>query len=623
MNNPPPDSAESTIPRNLESPPLGSAMFSDSQGFTVSGGTFTNITHHHAASVPSDRSPVSTRMIPLEDIDLRHEIRVDEDTGVVERVAVRRVYSARVEGRKSKFTVAIYQGDGAKEEWRRNIAKYTAIRHPNIIQIYGAASSCGIHATLFHDDLVPFQQYVDTYRYSHFATAYFYACRCLDFSAASYHVHYTSQLSLIWGNYTAWIRRSSGQLCAELVPPCTPQPELYYPGETRFHRISSASDTDLVVIESLTMYDYHNICFTNLSQFQTISISASMTVKPGTIVSRSPGHPLEDPVEIAYAPNMETFFYSRQTSDGMRGVAMEDGWTQFKSDDVFNGMIKLWIWFPPDCGQWLSQANHIFRHLRIQSNFEDYVFVHGMYFMLEVPGTREEPPAGFLFLCPLEDFKTSPSSFQWPDSPAFWSLDPSGDDQLALEEATRLGFPAFRCITKLRGKSWEASVYEGLRKFHLAKGFDPDTQDLARHLGRPLYQSVSEVNEAEEDWDADDDLNYTQTSIDSNAETSEQDDWDVDDESNYPQTSDNSDAEAYSEEDDNKSGSADCSFHHAPRNSNRVNHDHPALTARQSTTGQGDCEMRTLHDETPIVSGTFTFLMNAQLALICSSGYPG
>jgi hypothetical protein len=128
-------------------------MFSDSQGFTVNGGTFNNITHHHTASVPAGGSPVGTRMIPLEDIDLRHEIRVDRDTGVVERavvqrVAVRRVYSARIEGRKSKFMVAIYQGDYAQEvrgiafpdiseqpqqEWRGNIGKYTAIRQVSCI----------------------------------------------------------------------------------------------------------------------------------------------------------------------------------------------------------------------------------------------------------------------------------------------------------------------------------------------------------------------------------------------------------------------------------------------------------------------------------------------------------
>jgi hypothetical protein len=58
-------------------------------------------------------------MIPLGDIDLRHEIQVDRNTGVVgrqrERVCVRRVYSAKVEGRKSNFTVAMYQGNGAEE----------------------------------------------------------------------------------------------------------------------------------------------------------------------------------------------------------------------------------------------------------------------------------------------------------------------------------------------------------------------------------------------------------------------------------------------------------------------------------------------------------------------------
>jgi hypothetical protein len=40
---------------------------------------------------------------------------------------------------------------------------------------------------------------------------------------------------------------------------------------------------------------------------------------------------------------------------------------------------------------------------------------------------------------------------------------------------------------------WEASVYGGLRQFHQAKGFDLDSQDLARHLGVPLYQLSNEM----------------------------------------------------------------------------------------------------------------------------------
>ncbi|KAJ7882364.1 hypothetical protein B0H14DRAFT_3755564 [Mycena olivaceomarginata] len=131
--------------------------------------------------------------------------------------------------------------------------------------------------------------------------------------------------------------------------------------------------------------------------------------------------------------------------------------------------------------------------------------------------------------------------------------------------------------TRIPGRFWNDSAYEGLRKFHQAKGFDPDIQDLALDKLSALLIGVQRA----EDWDADDESNYTQTSIDSDAEASEQDDWDVEDESNYPQTSDDSNAEAYSEEDDNNSDSTDSS------------------TA---------------------FSGTFTFLMNDQLALILFLG---
>jgi hypothetical protein len=59
-------------------------------------------------------------MIPMGDIDLLEEIHMNNETGIVgchhpERTRVRRVYSAKIDGRKSGVTVAIYQGDGAEE----------------------------------------------------------------------------------------------------------------------------------------------------------------------------------------------------------------------------------------------------------------------------------------------------------------------------------------------------------------------------------------------------------------------------------------------------------------------------------------------------------------------------
>jgi hypothetical protein len=59
-------------------------------------------------------------MIPMGDIDLLEEIHPKKETGIIgrhhpERTRVRRVYSAKIDGRKSGVTVAVYQGDGAEE----------------------------------------------------------------------------------------------------------------------------------------------------------------------------------------------------------------------------------------------------------------------------------------------------------------------------------------------------------------------------------------------------------------------------------------------------------------------------------------------------------------------------
>ncbi|KAF8145049.1 hypothetical protein K438DRAFT_1515598, partial [Mycena galopus ATCC 62051] len=95
-------------------------------------------------------------------------------------------------------------------------------------------------------------------------------------------------------------------------------------------------------------------------------------------------------------------------------------------------------------------------------------------------------PRAYLFVCPTESFRSGPSSFRAPEFPAFWSLDPAGMSPLTSAEATRLGFPRIILTTSLTGRLWNASVYAGLRQLHEAKGFNPDSRDIATHLGHPL-----------------------------------------------------------------------------------------------------------------------------------------
>ncbi|KAJ7033916.1 hypothetical protein C8F04DRAFT_605264 [Mycena alexandri] len=140
---------------------LSGGMFAGSQNFVIAGGTFTNLTNNYVAApvVPPD-----FRMIPIGDIDLQHELVVNEISGVVDRRlqrnSVRRVYSAAIEGRNSNVTVAVYQGDGAEEDWRRDTEVYMSVRHPSIIQIWAGASYGNIHATVFHGDLVPVKAFL-------------------------------------------------------------------------------------------------------------------------------------------------------------------------------------------------------------------------------------------------------------------------------------------------------------------------------------------------------------------------------------------------------------------------------------------------------------------------------
>ncbi|KAJ7184974.1 hypothetical protein C8R46DRAFT_469093 [Mycena filopes] len=149
-------------------------FFPGSHHFTIAGGTFTSLT---SPELPSD-----FRLIPLGDIDLQwevqaHEIRVDDEARVVAldpRRCVRRVYSAKVQGPEADMTAVVYEGHGAEEEWRRDLARYMAFRHPNIIQVFAAGILGGIHATVFHGDLLPLTTFTDFYQDSPMLSVYIY-----------------------------------------------------------------------------------------------------------------------------------------------------------------------------------------------------------------------------------------------------------------------------------------------------------------------------------------------------------------------------------------------------------------------------------------------------------------
>ncbi|KAF7337137.1 hypothetical protein MVEN_02151700 [Mycena venus] len=471
----------------------------------------TNVTFTAAPTAPSD-----FRRIPLGDIDLLHEIHVDYDSGVVNRHARmqvrRRVHSARVEGRS--VTAVVYQGNGADEEWRRDLEKHLLLWHPNIIQIYGTASSRSKHATLYHDDLIPFQYFLDLYRHLPILTVQLYACGISRQRTIIYILHFKRMCGHTSARCGSVTRRVG--LCAELTIPIDQidvREELDgIPGLQGVQSLRT-SNTEAMVIDTVTLKGYHNICSLILSHLHNVYVSLSIIVNLGAVILWPRDDVLEHWVEITSLADTEVFFGSWFNPGKGNGEQLENGWTRFRSEDIIGENIYLWIVIRgEDSEVWLSQANHIFSRLEITSDFEDYALVYGVRFMITISTSKVDCPSGFLFLCPENHFQIRPSSFAWPDSPAYWSLDSLGVNRLSTEEATRLGFPTIQPDTQIQGYHWGDSVYAGLRQFHQAKGFDPDSQDIAKHLEYPLFQLSDEIevpfaDVTKEDSDEQDDWN--------------------------------------------------------------------------------------------------------------------
>ncbi|KAJ7063819.1 hypothetical protein C8F01DRAFT_1250091 [Mycena amicta] len=171
------------------------SFFHSSNQVSVTGGMLTSaqsVTNHfhHGPSVGVPQADF--RKIPLGDINLRRELRVDDRSVSVyrrhEHGSVHRVYSARVEGRKGDMTVAMFQGKNAEEQWSQTVLEHSSLRHPNIVQLYAVSSSSGIHATVYHDELIPFDHFLNHYRHSHFLLLDLWGYFIEEQEAAMYYV---------------------------------------------------------------------------------------------------------------------------------------------------------------------------------------------------------------------------------------------------------------------------------------------------------------------------------------------------------------------------------------------------------------------------------------------------
>ncbi|KAK6996449.1 hypothetical protein R3P38DRAFT_1961838 [Favolaschia claudopus] len=137
---------------NGERPRVGFSGGIQSCTVHVSGSLFNQSTNS-SALLPSDLCN-----IPLGDIFLQRDLSEDDTEFYSvhfqptqhKRSGVRKVYFAKIEGRNTGMTVALYEGKRAEEQFKRDLSQYMAIRHPNSMQIHGIMHSPHVHAAIFH-----------------------------------------------------------------------------------------------------------------------------------------------------------------------------------------------------------------------------------------------------------------------------------------------------------------------------------------------------------------------------------------------------------------------------------------------------------------------------------------
>ncbi|KAJ7369217.1 hypothetical protein DFH08DRAFT_833359 [Mycena albidolilacea] len=464
---------------NAGSAPYAGAFFPGAAGFTIGGGDFTSNLTNNVYNPPPEQ--------PAGDINLLKEIRINNESGVVGRqsqsTSARRmkflIFGAPC-GESGPMTVALYQGDDTEE-------------HPKIMQLYGLMSTKGLRGLVFHDELIPYLQFLRCFEYSFFLSRYIRGycearryCQSMNIDVA----------------HSVWIRPATGELCMNLVQDDRSVIEFVGGPRVEVPRLENVSlgdphaDSESALLSALDQGDFYALCSSvfSMGKLRVVSISTETLIPLGTVLrldSPRKASRITDPLGIDGA-NLDIHLKHD-------GEVLPGSWIRFDSNRAPYPGFKLSAYTSSNVNNkfWMAQANHIFAQLETTSNFKNYVLVDTIEFILQclpnIYNNRE--PEGYLFVCPAEEFRLGPDSFQWPYRPVYWSLDPSGTFPLSTEDANMLGFPIIHIQMCIRGCYWDDEVYDGLRRFQQGKGLNPESQEAAINLGYPLHKL------ADEEWD--------------------------------------------------------------------------------------------------------------------------
>ncbi|KAJ7930770.1 hypothetical protein B0H13DRAFT_881342 [Mycena leptocephala] len=484
--------------------------------FTIQGGTFN-------VSTTVEQSLGDFRVVKLGDLNLLDEIDKQnvvewhpirrKKTGVIVRhvkvvVGTRRIYRARIFGSQDPMTAIVYN-DAQFEQRMAEMKEGPQIRHPHLAQFFGFTCSAGPNALIRHDEMIPFSQVQKLHAGSTLASYYFInETRRHFFVAHSYWGEITGErLYDLPG--TAWIRLSTGKLCMDVGNGYELCGSIVGP---RAH--SELSEVKLTeydlgdkLLYTLELNEFYSLLACSNTSFLNFSSSTL-----GTIILPSIYNPHWDrahfmPNDLHAIPTekhltVDDLYIPPWYTGGLPQEVLPTGWTRVDYPECHSRRLSITVGLKDSTAPqkwWLSQNHYLRNHL--QGAFNATELATGIYFSctlnahpdsFTLQGTfMADAPTDkvylFLFMPQVDVVDGLFAVTNPPDTEKYyWAFDPDGLNQLTHETVEDIGLPTVVFWIDLYGGSWDERDYDMIRDFHVAKGFDPYTEDVAIAMGYPL-----------------------------------------------------------------------------------------------------------------------------------------
>ncbi|KAK6966783.1 hypothetical protein R3P38DRAFT_3152337 [Favolaschia claudopus] len=408
------------------------------------------------------------------------------------RNVVRRVYTAKIVEMELLMTVAIYEGQekDLKEKWDEYIPLHVGLRHPNVFPLFGITLS---------QEYVSYEQMRQVYSVSPTHRIYFFKFFKEEFEAHGSYIALTTDSPVLTSAMcTSWFH-PSGKICIEVdfdchevgqswespPLPCAYRVQIIHPSKYLLPPVEPSRMIDSMDLE----YYYFHLFRYQLCQIRTIPLARDSTVRPHSLVKHAAGN-LQ---EIAFQAQVYSDLpkWSAFVDDAIYGNTniMPNGWTRvllagseilgasfrlpFKTvrarDDQNSPSYPLFR----ELFAWFAQALYIFDRLGLARQCSSCSYIDSICVDCGLTG----------YIQPRADS----TRYGFPREEPYWSFDPRGNDRLSANEALNLGLPQARIDISVTHYFVDDAFLKDVHTFHARKGFDPDSQEIAEHLGLALY----------------------------------------------------------------------------------------------------------------------------------------